>query len=483
MKKFFAAVLAVSIMTVCTYAADIVNISVKYQEYGSHKISVSGTAERLPSGVPVCFMVMQDGEVKYINTVAADEETSDFTAEDFKLPLAKAINEFTLRADMGDNILEFPVTVLRGDKDNAGNLTELATEMEALSGESLTAAMEELMYFAGISDEMKKVYSDWSDSLKEAYEDNVTDILAETKKADLQKAFKEQMILISIVKDYPAQAAVTLMDVCEISEIDGFDKVSYSKLTAGQVENVISSLVGGEYTSVDTLIDDINEGMQALTKSSSNGGSGSSSGRGSSSKSGSGNVGMAPVIILPEVPVADEEDYFTDLGDIDWAKDAINTLADRRIINGRGDGTFGVSDNITRAEFVKILMTAYNLQSENSVSFADVGANAWYCEIVGKAAAIGLVNGDGGKFNPETPITRQDAAVMMHRALGIAGKTATGNKATVFADSENISGYAKEAVESLANAEIINGYPDGSFAPLKNITRAEAAVMIYKTVK
>ena len=176
-----------------------------------------------------------------------------------------------------------------------------------------------------------------------------------------------------------------------------------------------------------------------------------------------------------------ENKAFSDIDSVSWAKEAIEGLFERGIINGREKGIFAPSDSVTREEFVKILVIAFNISSDNKVSFDDVAPDAWYAPFVSAAAGRNVVSGiGGGMFGAGRSITRQDACVMLSRA---AGYISDGEVKTIsFTDSAVISDYAKEAVGQLASKGIVNGMTDGSFMPKKTITRAETAVMIYKSL-
>lgn len=93
---------------------------------------------------------------------------------------------------------------------------------------------------------------------------------------------------------------------------------------------------------------------------------------------------------------------------------------------------------------------------------------------------MGLVNGyDDGRFGVGEQITRQDMAVMAYRAVGLAGKQLSETaEAEAFRDNEEIDGYAAEAVDVLQRAGVISGMEDGSFAPTKTASRAQAAKII-----
>lgn len=177
------------------------------------------------------------------------------------------------------------------------------------------------------------------------------------------------------------------------------------------------------------------------------------------------------------------ENRFTDIGGVSWARDAINGLYDAGIINGKTETTFAPNDNVTRAEFAKMLMGVFGLTSSGftTSSFYDVPTDAWYFQSVESAYNLGIINGvSAGYFDPDANITRQDMAVMVMRAATVAGQSVTAvEEAITFADDASIADYAKEAVSTLQAAGVINGVSDTEFAPTSNATRAQAAQILY----
>jgi len=177
---------------------------------------------------------------------------------------------------------------------------------------------------------------------------------------------------------------------------------------------------------------------------------------------------------------------FSDISSVPWAKEAIEYLAARGVISGSGDGTFRPNDNVTRAEFIKMLMMALELEDEEAVcTFSDVKKGAWYYRPIATAEKLGIVKGKGdGTFGVNDEILRQDMAVMIYRIAQLLGID-LGDDISVepFKDEAEISGYAKEAVAAMQRAGIIKGTGDGSFAPKNTATRAEAAVIIYRLIK
>jgi len=205
---------------------------------------------------------------------------------------------------------------------------------------------------------------------------------------------------------------------------------------------------------------------------------------GSSSSSGgfkSSSV-TAPVVVAAteSLPRSDSgKAVFDDISGYDWAKSAIISLFDKQIINGRGEGIFAPGDNVTRAEFVKMLLLSLGIEASDVQSvFSDVSSNDWFASFVCTANEHGIAMGNEGKFNPYDFITREDAAVMICRGLSLQG-----SGELTFTDKDYISDYAVNAISALVGGGIINGMSDGSFAPKSNLTRAEAAVMLDRLIQ
>ncbi len=174
---------------------------------------------------------------------------------------------------------------------------------------------------------------------------------------------------------------------------------------------------------------------------------------------------------------------FSDLDQAEWAKQAIMVLSVKGIVSGYGDGTFNPNGNITRAEYCQILIGAIgktNLAAD--VLFNDVPSEAWYYHAVSVANSLGIVSGYGdGNFGPNDLITRQDMALMTYKAAQVMNKDVSSVRTMSFADAGSIAEYAATAVQTLADAGIINGVSDTEFAPVANATRAQAAKILYDT--
>ncbi len=106
---------------------------------------------------------------------------------------------------------------------------------------------------------------------------------------------------------------------------------------------------------------------------------------------------------------------------------AIEALARRGIVSGKGEGLFDPEASMTRAEFAVIVVAALGLAKEDgSGRFSDVAADSWYAPFVGAAVSAGIVAGTGqGEFSPEEEIPRQQAAVMLAQAARLCGLDTT----------------------------------------------------------
>jgi len=142
-------------------------------------------------------------------------------------------------------------------------------------------------------------------------------------------------------------------------------------------------------------------------------------GAGEAPAAAAGLPGKDPAVTPQPVTLSDKT--FADVAD-HAAREAVEALAARKIVDGKGDGLFHPDDGLTRAEFAAIAVRALGLTGQTTGAFPDVAPDDWYAPYVGAAHAYGLINGKGdGSFDPEGPITRQEAAVLVTRAAGLCG--------------------------------------------------------------
>jgi hypothetical protein len=220
--------------------------------------------------------------------------------------------------------------------------------------------------------------------------------------------------------------------------------------------------------SINAIIDGLSDGSGDSRPSSTGGGG------------GGGNTSKTAYVPIDAVGGdAENKAVFPDLSGVPWAAEAIEALYKANIVNGYPGGKFEPGNSIKREEFLKMLTLALNLPGDGGENiFADVDAREWYCVYVLSAYKNGIVKGKGENvFGIGDDITRQDAAVMLSRALG--AENGVKSAENLFSDDEGISDYAKAAVYRLCEKGVINGIGENMFAPLNKLTRAEAAKLIY----
>ena len=172
--------------------------------------------------------------------------------------------------------------------------------------------------------------------------------------------------------------------------------------------------------------------------------------------------------------------YFEDTAS-HWAGNSINILAQSGIVSGRDDNTFDPDKPITRAEFAKMISSAFsvNNMSDDLAVFTDISKDDWCYPHVTALYIAGIVNGTSETtFSPDDPLTREQAVTQIIRVYEKSTSTTAPMSENNFTDSDLISSWAVVPTRKAVRLRIISGFPDGSFAPEKPLSRAEAAVII-----
>lgn len=178
--------------------------------------------------------------------------------------------------------------------------------------------------------------------------------------------------------------------------------------------------------------------------------------------------------------------HFTDTKGVPWAEDAIENLAGMGIIKGVSGTLFKPGNTITKAEFAAIVVRAFGLETAPVGSLADVRYDKWYYREVMIAENFGVISGDkNNRFYPESPITREEMALMVYKALEASGRKFTVHDNSVlekFIDKQNISSNAVSAMAVLVGEGIMEGMQGNIIGPRYTATRAQAAVIIYRAL-
>ena len=157
----------------------------------------------------------------------------------------------------------------------------------------------------------------------------------------------------------------------------------------------------------------------------------------------------------------------------------LNTADHFAYVQGYPDGTVKPAGNITRAETAAILFRLMDDTSRNNYystksGFRDVAAGTWYNTYVATLNNAGVITDSAnGYFRPNDAITRAELAAML------AAFTDTTRAANYFNDV-TANYWAANAIAICAKLGWITGYPDGSFRPDRNVTRAELRAMINR---
>jgi len=183
---------------------------------------------------------------------------------------------------------------------------------------------------------------------------------------------------------------------------------------------------------------------------------------------------------------------FKDLTSSHWANEEINKLKQLGYINGYPDGTFKPENNITRAEFAAIMSRmAGDLYPEgdmydNSRILADMNQGHWAYgaakEMLSHMTGQDAQNIFGAGFSPEKKITREEVVAIIH-AIIKQHTDFSGIKITDSGFSDISSARFTQSINLCVQQGIINGYPDGTFKPARNITRAEITAILIRVAE
>lgn len=253
---------------------------------------------------------------------------------------------------------------------------------------------------------------------------------------------------------------------------DGYDKLSSSKQQ--RVQKAVAAKVSGKssFADLDAIKDTFNDAVKNPGTDKSYGGS----------YSGGGSSSLGTSVPMTGV-TAQDTSVFKDIAGFDWARESILALYQKGIVSGMTENTFAPDDNVTREQFTKMLIAAFELFDANAeCDFDDADTEAWYYRYIASAVNSGIVFGvSEDDFGVGENITREDMAVLAYRALVAKGNKVVYDESQIskFTDDAEISEYAREAVYAMRGNSIMLGRGDNEFQPKAFATRAEAAKIIY----
>ena len=361
-----------------------------------------------------------------------------------------------------------------GEVKNAYNLGKFLVTVEKSSSGNDILTFEKK--YPEVSEATKTSASDIYEGYEDSEKTSILSKLCKKTYSDMSvyaKARDEAVIINEINKADNYNEKFGIIELYN-SEVLGLDLTKYSSL-GEKYQTFKQNLLSKPVTDLATLKSDADAIYSQLSQVTGGGVSGGGGGGGAVG-------GVTNLVAGTNYPVENEVTpipQFDDMTDYDWAKTAVYTLAAQKVINGKADGIFAPADNVTRAEFAKMLAGAFKLSGNAEIKFYDIPENHWAYEFVAASVANSIVSGySDNLFGADDKITRQDMATICGRLMEVLNAEVNGEE-IIFADENEISDYAKDAVKKLAMAGIINGVGENRFAPTANATRAEAAVMIY----
>lgn len=172
---------------------------------------------------------------------------------------------------------------------------------------------------------------------------------------------------------------------------------------------------------------------------------------------------------------------FKDINSSHWAYKYVIDLTTSKVINGYTDGTFKPENTITRAEFIKLVVMAA-LPDWIDINDAEATINHWAAKYIWIAERYGLIaTGSINLNNIDEPITRIEMVRIITKAdLTMKGNELATNEKVRFKDVISLNSEDLLLLKHAYSKELITGYTDNTFKPYANMTRAEAATMIYR---
>jgi hypothetical protein len=179
--------------------------------------------------------------------------------------------------------------------------------------------------------------------------------------------------------------------------------------------------------------------------------------------------------------INNSDDWFSDISS-SYARDYINSLARKGILNGYADNTYRPTASTKRGDFAIVISKLMNYSGIASLDFSDVPAMSYYANYIALTTKNDSMIGYGdGTFKPEKTLSREEMFVIIAKISGADISNADTSVLNSFADGNKVADWAKPYAAALVKSGIVNGDND-SLRPQDNITRAEMAVLIAQIV-
>ena len=199
-------------------------------------------------------------------------------------------------------------------------------------------------------------------------------------------------------------------------------------------------------------------------------------------------LALALTFALTSVAFAAGPTSYPDVPADHWGHGDVMACSEAGLVQGFPDGSFGPEKQMTRAELVTILRRLAPNQTPGTtpVGPSDIRSELWYAPAVTWAASHGIMNSqtiDGVTYyRPDDLIDREDLALMIYRFAQLFKMTSVQPPQRIinFSDLDSLDDAYQTAIREMQRFDVIRGYPDGTFGPAGNATRAEIATMVNR---
>lgn len=198
---------------------------------------------------------------------------------------------------------------------------------------------------------------------------------------------------------------------------------------------------------------------------------------------GASVTGTLTLIIASEIT----ECHFRDMAAYRWAAPSAEFLYQSGVVRGTNTAQteYTPSGRIKRCEFTVMLCRAFGLETASTTSFPDVPADSFYAKDTATAKALGIVTAaEDGLFHPQEDLSRQEAMLMLYRAMGVSGRSlpSSGADLSGYPDNGQILAQARTAVAVMVHLGVLRGTDAGLLAPTGTFSRAEMAVVLHRAL-
>lgn len=161
-----------------------------------------------------------------------------------------------------------------------------------------------------------------------------------------------------------------------------------------------------------------------------------------------------------------------------WAEKEIYSWIDEELVNGYENGTFKPDNAITRAEFITIVNRLFGFSNKTEIMFDDIASNDWFYNEFEKAIEAGYIYGYENGTIKPNDNISRQEAATIIFRILKLEQAHNPSDVDMYSDSDTISDWSRDAVAAIVERGYMKGYPDKTLKPLKTIKRAEAIMLL-----